>query len=319
MTQTTKPIFIIGVHRSGTTLLRFMLNSHPNIYIPPESDFIPNFFINNPTSNLSKHEIDRLLKRIFSKYRFVREWQGDPPESNDFPQNNVTPHVFLNCLYQMYAQQNDATRWGDKTPIYCSYVDLIDTIFPSSQFIHIIRDGRDVALSMIDKWGKQDFHIDIYFTAQNWVRRINQARTSGNRLGQDRYIEINYEDLVSKPEDELIRVCDYLGENYLPLMSQPHLLGQIAIEPGSFHDPIRDPPSESRTYRWRQEMSYENLHIFETIASNLLIELGYTVFNRSEKKVSYKQRIRILFLTIKYHILQWGRRSFTKLGLLPPI
>jgi hypothetical protein len=319
VTQTEKPIFIIGVHRSGTTLLRYMLNSHPDIYIPPESDFIPRFFQRNQNNILTEREIDLLLKTIFTKYRFVREWKGAPPDVEIFMCNERTLSGFLNKLYQVYAQQYNAHRWGDKTPIYSSYVSLLDAIFPNAQFIHVIRDGRDVAISMLERWGKRDFHIDIYFTACNWVRRINQARTEGVLLGEERYLELHYENLVTEPEYVLRKVCTFLGERYLPIMSQPHLLGEKDIEPGSFHDPIRKPPSTAHINRWRQEMSQSDLHIFQYIAGSLLIKLGYRIINSNIVTLSIKERIRFSFLAIKYHILQFGRCILQGLRLVPPI
>lgn len=313
------PIFIIGVHRSGTTLLRYMLNSHPNIYIPPESDFIPRFFLNIPHKILSKREINKFLTIIFSKYRFVREWKGEPPNIDIFLKIEVTPRVFLNTLYSLYAQQNNAQRWGDKTPIYCNYVNLIDTIFPESQIIHILRDGRDVALSMLDKWGNKDFHIDIYFTARNWVSRINQARTSGVRLGNNRYMEIYYENLVENPDYELRKICTFLGEEYMSIMSQPQYLGQKDIKPGSFHNPVRNPPSTSRINRWRHEMSQADLHIFQYIAGDLLNQLNYADVTTDNLILSSKERIRYIYLACKYQILQSGRKILQRLGLVPPI
>jgi hypothetical protein len=315
--QTEKPIFIVGVHRSGTTLLRYMLNSHPDIYIPPESDFIPRFFLNNPNKKLSEREIEKILINIFSKYRFVKEWQGNPPDIRNFTDSERTPDLFLSKLYQLYAQQYNAIRWGDKTPIYSSYINLIEKIFPDAQFIHIIRDGRDVALSMLEKWQKKDFHIDIYFAAQNWVRRINKARKDGILLGEHRYLELRYEDLVNNPVTELKNVCKFLGETYFPIMSQPNVLGSENIEPGSFHDPIRYPPSTARINRWKHEMSQADLRIFQRIAGNLLTELGYSILNSSE--FSIKEQLRYYCLAAKYYILQTSRSILQALRIMPPI
>lgn len=311
------PIFIVGVHRSGTTLLRYMLNSHPDIYIPPESDFIPRFFLRNPDKEISVHDVDRKLQIIFSKYRFVREWKGQPPNITIFNDYEKTPNGFLTCIYQLYAKQYNAHRWGDKTPIYCSYIPLIDSIFPDAQFIHIIRDGRDVALSMLEKWGKRDFHIDIYFTAKNWVRRISQARQEGMPLGRERYLEIHYENLVENPKRELIKVCTFLGERYFPAMSEPHILGESDIEPGSFHDSIRNPPSTKRINRWKEGLSSSDLHIFEFIAGDLLVELGYPTLN--SHRLSSAEQVRRYLFNIKYNFLQFSRSILQKFRLVPPI
>jgi hypothetical protein len=317
LASSEKPIFIVGVHRSGTTLLRYMLNSHPRIYIPPESDFIPRFFRRNPQQILSVGEVSRILDIIFNQYRFVREWQGPALHVSDFPKGNLTPAKFLDTLYCTYAQQNDASRWGDKTPIYSSYVDMLAQLFTQAQFIHLIRDGRDVALSMLDKWGQQDFHIDIYFAARNWVRRTRKAQMDGKHLGSERYYEIQYEDLVADPKYELGKICDFLNETYLPEMAQPQKLARKTIEPGSFHDPLREPPSIQRVARWRSEMQSEDLYLVQRVAGSLLQQLGYPLVEQIQP--SFTEYIRQVVLAGKYQILQAGRNGMTFLGLKPPI
>jgi len=312
-----QPIFIIGVHRSGTTLLRYMLNSHPRIYIPPESDFIPRFFQRQPAAALSQAQIAKILHVIFGEYRFVKEWQGSPPQAQDFPDQGTAPSSFLNTLYTLYSQQNQAQRWGDKTPIYSSYVGLLNVLFPDAQFIHLMRDGRDVALSMIDKWGRKDLHIDIYFAARNWVRRTNQARQAGSKLGSSRYCELKYEDLVADPQKALAPLCEFLGETYVPEMAQPHQLGQQRIEPGSFHDAVRHPPTTQRVARWQSEMSLADQRLFQHVAGKLLQELGYPLIDLPPMPTG--EKFRLAALAAKYTLLQAGRSVLQALGILPPI
>ena len=104
-----------------------MLSSHSRIYIPPESDFIPFFFRKQPLRQLSIFEVAKYLEIIFSQYRFVEDWQGAIPEVHEFyaEMETSTPAGFLNQLYGQYAAQNGASRWGDKTPIYASYVNVL--------------------------------------------------------------------------------------------------------------------------------------------------------------------------------------------------
>ncbi len=314
-----RPIFIVGVHRSGTTLLRFMLNSNPRIYIPPESDFIPRFFGRAPQGALSQRRIAWLLEIIFTRYRLVKEWQGEPPDPAEFAtaMTEPTPAAFLEVLYGRYAQQQGAQRWGDKTPIYASYMDLIATIFPHAQFVHIIRDGRDVALSMLDKWGEKEFHVDIYFAARNWQRRIRQAQASGARLGPECYYEMRYEALVEDPEAELRPLCQFLSERYLPEMAQPHRLGRQQISAGDFHAPLRQPPSTSRVGRWQQEMAGADLRLFQRVAGDLLADLGYELADAGPMPAGEGGRMALL--TVKYDVLQAGRRLLQAAGLVPPI
>lgn len=317
--MSTDPIFIVGVHRSGTTLLRYMLSSSPRIYIPPESDFIPRFFLCKPLAALDEKKVASTLDIIFEKYRFVKEWEGERPEANDFysTMRSKTPAGFLEQLYSHYAAQKGAVRWGDKTPIYSSYIDLIHQIFPQAKFVHIIRDGRDVALSMLDKWGDKEIHVDIYFTARNWVRRIREAQLSGKRLGSGLFYELTYESLVASPEESLRHVCDFLEEPFVEEMVTHHRKARQQIGSGSFHDAVRQPVSKSRICRWQNEMNAADLRLFEQVAGPLLVELNYKLADVGPMSILEKSRFQAFH--VKYEALQIGRRVAQNMGLVPPI
>jgi hypothetical protein len=317
--QSRSPIFIVGVHRSGTTLLRYMLSSSPRIYIPPESDFIPRFFGRAPDEHLDRDRVARMLDLIFTRYRFAKEWQGESPEPDRFLEEMeaLTAAAFLDTLYRKYARQHGAVRWGDKTPIYTSYLQLIDRLFPDAQVLHVLRDGRDVALSTLDKWGGKEPHVDIYYAARIWVRRIRQARWASGKLGPRRYRELRYEDLVSDPESELRAICKFLSEPYLPEMAQQHRYAREHVSPGAFHAPVREPPDPGRVGRWRREMSAEDQRLYHHVAGALLEELGYPI--TLVGRFSPREQARLLALRTKYEVLQAGRHVAQAAGLVPPI
>lgn len=313
------PLFIVGVHRSGTTLLRYMLSSSPRIYIPPESDFIPRFFGHRPDDRLDRERVAQMLDLIFTRYRFAKEWQGEPPDADRFLQEMdvPTPSAFLDTLYRQYARQHGAVRWGDKTPIYTSYLHLIHDLFPQAQFIHVIRDGRDVALSTLDKWGQTEFHVDIYYAARIWVRRIRQARWASGELGPALYHEVRYEDLVRDPETELQTICQFLGENFLPQMARHHLYAREYVPPEGFHAPVRQPANATRVGRWWHEMSSPDLRLHQHVAGALLDELGYPLMDVGN--MCLREQARLSALKLKYEALQGGRRIAQAVGLVPPI
>jgi len=313
------PLFIVGVHRSGTTLLRYMLSSSPRIYIPPESDFIPRFFLGKPAGPLNEKDVAHMLDVIFTKYRFAKAWREEPPSAEAIlrEMDAPTPAAFLNALYSLYARQYGAVRWGDKTPIYASYVDLIHQIFPQAQFVHLIRDGRDAALSMLEKWGRKEIHIDIYFAARNWVRRIRAAQAAGKQLGPERYYELYYEDLVRVPDQELLQLCRFLAEPYVPEMVEQQRLARQQLPAGGFHEPVRHPPSAERIGRWRQKMKPADLRLFQAVAGDLLQELGYELAPAGS--MSPPEVARTSALAAKYTVLQAGRRVLQAAGIMPPI
>ncbi|RMF40577.1 MAG: sulfotransferase [Anaerolineae bacterium] len=316
----TTPFFIVGVHRSGTTLLRFMLSSHPRLYIPPESDFIPRFFRKAPQGELRLAQVRRYLEIIFTRYRFVEEWQGEPPDPQDFyhQMESRTPAGFLDRLYGLYAAQNDAARWGDKTPIYASYVPVLHAIFPQAQFIHIIRDPFDASISLLDKYAQREFHIDVYYAARNWVRRIQAVRAAAEALPPEQYLEIRYETLVQEPQATLEAVCRFLGEEFHPQMLAQHRLAQERVAPDShFFANVRKPVNTSSLGRGRRDLSAADKRLIQHVAGGLMDELGYR--REDLGACSPAEKRRLAFLRTKYEILQWGRRTATTLGLLPPI
>ena len=313
------PLFIVGVHRSGTTLLRYMLSSSPRIYIPPESDFIPRFFLGKPARSLSEKDVARMLDIIFEEYRFTKAWREVRPSAEIIlrQMDAPTPAAFLDALYSLYAQQYGAARWGDKTPIYASYIDLIHQIFPQAQFVHLIRDGRDAALSMLEKWEREEIHVDIYFAARNWVRRIRAAQAAGKRLGTERYYELYYEDLVRLPEQELRQLCRFLAEPYVPEMVEQQRLAREQLPAGGFHEPVRHAPTEARIGRWRQKMRRGDIRLFQAVAGELLQELGYDL--APVGPMSPPEQARRAALAAKYAVLQTGRRVLQTAGIMPPI
>ncbi|GAB4532299.1 MAG: sulfotransferase [Anaerolineales bacterium] len=314
------PFFIIGVHRSGTTLLRFMLSSHPRLYIPPESDFIPRFFRKAPQGELSLAQVRRYLEIIFTRYRFVEEWQGTPPAPQDFyaQMESRTPARFLDHLYGLYAAQNGALRWGDKTPIYASYLPVLHAIFPQAQFIHIIRDPFDASLSLLDRYAVREFHIDVYYAARNWVRRIRQVQAAARHLPAGQYLEIRYEALVQQPQETLQNVCAFLGETFHPDMLAQHQLAQERIAPDShFFANVRKPVNADSLGRGRRSLSAADKRLIQHVAGGLMDELGYP--REPLETCSPSEKRRLALLRAKYEILQWGRRTATTIGILPPI
>lgn len=297
-----------------------MLSSHSRLYIPPESDFIPYFFRDNPDEILSDKRIETLLHIIFKRYRFVGEWKGSIPKINeiiiDMPGRK--PAEFLNALYSLYASQNGKIRWGDKTPIYASYINTIHRIFPDAKFIHIVRDPFDCAISLLEKYEKEEFHIDIYFAARNWLRRINDINVSSRSLPKDRYFELKYEDLVTHPEQYLHDICDFLGEDFEATMLDPHILAQKKIDPNSrFFANVRKPISSDSIGRGRRELSTVDKCIIQEVCSKLMSVYGYAQDNIG--LMSTTEIIRMTLLKLKYELLQAGRRTATNFRLLPPI
>lgn len=183
------PIFIVGCQRSGTTLLRLILDSHPNISCGPETRFLADL------ARITGSEWDRLSQYGFPKEYWLRKVSG-----------------FFDSFQSEYAAARGKTRWADKTPRYALSLDYLDALFPTCQVVHVIRDGRDVVASHRDRFGYRAALVAVV----KWPRYISVARATGARLGPERYVEVRYEDLVTDPVASLRGLLDYLGEPYDP-------------------------------------------------------------------------------------------------------
>jgi hypothetical protein len=276
---------IVGVHRSGTTLLRMMLDSHPDLAIPPETHFIIGLI--DAGSVFSR---ERFLEIIFS----ARSWADFKPLEQDFRRIIKAMSPFnvseaLRAFYRIYAQRFGKTRWGDKTPRYSMIMPAIQQLLPEAHFIHIIRDGRDVALSCRHLWfGPGN---DMEAQAKNWVDRVTNARSDARKLKN--YIEVRYEALVSSPRETLQKLCQFLSLSYTPTMEKyyehaPERLEEFkdrldqdrtmyvsSDQRKALHELTKKHPDGSRIGVWRRELSEDEQISFERIAGPLLNELEY--------------------------------------------
>jgi sulfotransferase family protein len=310
------PIFVIGAPRSGTTLLRVMLSSHPRIYIPPESDFIPRLFLGRARVPMSRRRALRNVRIVLDNRRFLREWRGAPLDADSFVDDldELTPAAFLDALYGTYAAGHGAARWGDKSPIYTHYVPLLAEIFPAARFVHLIRDGRDAALSALAAY-RDRFYVDIYFAARSWEHRVRAARVAGARLGPDRYVELRYEELTVEPEAALRPLCAFLGERYEPAMREPQRLGRDLLRLNRRHAPVREPP-HANSGAWRARLAPADQRLFHAVAAGLLADLGYDAADPGPLAPS--ERARLARLAGKYRALEGGRRVLQTFGVFHP-
>lgn len=185
MIETQRPIFIIGCPRSGTTLLRLILDSHPNISCGPETKFLEDL-----ETIVGKHWV-----RI-ERYGFEKSyWHQKMAE-------------FFNSFQMEYTAKRGKQRWAEKSPNYTRKLGFINALFPNSQFIHIIRDGRDVVASHRDRWG---YKAGIQAT-KTWGNDLKSAVKFGKKLPGNRYYELRYEELVKNTEKTLLPLFEFLQE-----------------------------------------------------------------------------------------------------------
>jgi hypothetical protein len=285
--------FIVGVNRSGTTLLRLMLDSHPLLTIPPETHFVPEMIRLARRDNTTRK---RLVRAATSHPR----WGDFGLDENELLERlqdvkPLRPAPAIRVFYDMYAEKEGKPRWGDKTPRYMRAMPRIERALPEARFVHLIRDGRDVALSQAERALGGDV-TSISEVAGRWKRRIETARQHSAEL--DNYLEVRYEDLVGEPEETLRTICAFIDLPYDATMLRYYehaadRLTEMDRDLGTGENgPVRtgnermaghamtsEPPSTGRCGRWRDEMSDADRTEFERVAGVLLTDLGYETLN----------------------------------------
>jgi Sulfotransferase family len=267
----TAPVLVLGVSRSGTTLLKEMLDRHSALAIPSESYFIPQLWDRHGERSAPEEVVEDV-----GRIARVREWGVTPEDVRAHLPEGARFADVVDAVYRSYAEARGKTRYGDKTPSYMQHLELLDRVFPGAQYVHIVRDGRAAGLSFMAMKRKPRFNLGrprrLAEFACAWRLEVEEAQRFGQRLGSGRYLEVRYEDLVAEPEARLGEVCAFLGLGLEPGQLQYHR----DVDPGRLQDHPRlaEPPRQD-VRRWQDEMGREDLELFEAIAGDLLSRLGY--------------------------------------------
>jgi hypothetical protein len=286
--------FIVGVTRSGTTLLRLMLDAHPEMAIPPETHFVPSLIKATRKSGVSCDEAHGIVTGH-------RQWGDFNLDSAELLRrycdlDRIDPETTIRTFFELYAEREGKPRWGDKTPNYVRRMKQIENWIPEARFIHMIRDGRDAALSRFKRVLKDP--PPMATVAERWVKKIEGAREDAKDL---HYIEVQYEELVRDTETQLRRVSEFLELPWDDTMlryyerAEDRLAEMHRDLPGEEGKPLRPadhrkeahvltskPPDASRLARWKEEMDPRDNAAFEGVAGPLLRELGYDVIAERE-------------------------------------
>ena len=271
MTPGGPPVLILGVRRSGTTLLRVMLDRHSQLAVPDESYFVPQL-------------ADRHLRRIdaddfvddLRRLNTLAEWEVPLDQVRARLRDGMPVGTAIATVYAVYAEARGKERWGDKTPMYMQNLRLLERLFPDARFVHLIRDGRDAALSFLamrrgivtETWMHPRTAADF---ACQWRTEVAAARRLGRRAG-GRYLEVRYEELVADVGGVLRRICGFADLAYEPAMAD--YAGNVDVSAKPHQQRLMQPPTQG-VRDWRTQMARPDVEAFEHVAGDLLRELGY--------------------------------------------
>jgi hypothetical protein len=255
-------------------MLRVILDRSPGIAIPDETFFVPQL------AHRHRGVVDpaELLEDVRRLPRLAA-WGVPAEDVAARLRPGMTTGEALDAVLSAYAAKHGKPRWGDKTPMYMRHLGLIDRLFPTAQYVHLIRDGRDAGLAFLDipegvvtrTWAHPRSSTGF---ACEWRTEVRRARELGRRLGPSRYHEVRYEELVADTEGVVRSICDFAG---LPFEAQMlEFAGAVDVSAKPHHQRLLQPPTRG-VRDWRTQMSEKDVAAFEAVAGDLLAELGYEV------------------------------------------
>lgn len=269
--------FIVGSDRSGTTLLRLIVNQHSQLSVPAETwfliDLVDEFGLERP---LDVATVERAIEIVKAKGR----WKNFSVTDTQFAE--ITGHApmglaeFFDRLMTYEIESTGKPVWVDKSPEYVLHLDWLAPLFPEARFIHISRDGRDVFESLQPRrWrGRTPWRIGQY-----WAACIDSADRARSALPADRWLWIKYEDLVLDLDETVKQVCAFLGVTFEPAMLDFHESAAGNVPKQSlvkgFHKKLLRPPAATDVYRWKSAKPRAQLTMFEAVVDRQLGRAGY--------------------------------------------
>jgi sulfotransferase family protein len=274
-------LFIVGAPRSGTRLLGRLVNAHPDIAVIHEARFVPGWFRHRRGVTHEGFVTPELVEKLAQFERFEQlEVEREQLEQLVAGREQLSYSAFVTGLFDLHGNALGKRLVADKSPRYVRNLPTLHELWPRARFVHLLRDGRDVALSVLS-WKKvvergelvanlptwEEDHTTT--VALWWERLVRLGREDGSALGPALYHELRYEELVADPAAECKSLCAFLDVPYDERMLRYH----EGTEARRSRHASRPPTPGLR--KWRAQMPPEEIKRFEASAGGLLEELGY--------------------------------------------
>jgi hypothetical protein len=275
-------VFVVGAARSGTTLLQRMLDAHPQLAVVNETYWLPRKFRERTGLTREGLVTPALVPLLLASSKFSRIGVTEEDLLGLLSDSDpIRYERFVERIFGLYAERRGKPFAGDKTPGYVRRIEQIHELWPRARFVHIVRDPRDVCLSMLEwrsgertagQFGTWDMD-PVISTALYWRYSVAVGREAGESLGPGLYREVRYEDQVSSPERELAQICGFLRLPYAEEMTRFHE-GKTRRKPGRSSKAQWLPPIAGLR-DWRTQLPIGDIERVEAVAGDLLRAHGY--------------------------------------------
>ncbi|HEY3973292.1 MAG TPA: sulfotransferase [Candidatus Sulfotelmatobacter sp.] len=315
--RSVAPVFVVGCGRSGTTLLYHMLLSAGNFAV---------YRVESNAINLLEPRFGD-LSQDGNKMRLLEAWYDSRLFTlSGLDKEEIAAKVmsecrnggdFLRIIMSEMARKQGVQRWADTTPEHLLHLHRIKETIPEALVVHIIRDGRDVALST-EKQGyihplPWDRKSPKMVAGLYWEWMVNTGRRDGRDLGGD-YTEVHFEELVGKPQETLTRLGEFIGQKLDYDEIRKAGVGSVSAPNSSFGDASK--ADFNPTGRWRSGYSEEELATFEGLVGHTLEENGYELATKDRDALSRADLRRMRAMYRKYFDAKLYLKAKTPLGQL---
>jgi hypothetical protein len=271
-----RPIFIGACPRSGTTLLRAMLNRHPEISLPRETRFIRTVWYSRAQwQDLRSREARARLAAQIGVVRTTHANRFGTPKSELLRRLTDAPPTLgsvVGTCFKLYAESTGKPRWGDKRPMYSRYLDLVFTLFPDAQVINVTRDPRAAIASIrkLDWYGGQ-----VVPSLELWMRSVHSVDPWRTRLFGDQLIDVRYEDLVVDPATVLRNLTDFLVASPDAISAMLDYHDHVDEVATHYHGRLNEPVNPTRIDAWTRVLEPGEVAMIERVAGKLMDRFGY--------------------------------------------
>jgi len=264
------PIFIVGSPRSGTNLLRRMLDRHPCIGICGETHFFSTVYPERRRRAFGElgdvRNRRRLVDELVSTRRIQTLGLDSQQLAEQLMQEGESYRALFAALCKNYSASQGKARWGEKTPQHAFFSETLCDWYPGAVIVHMLRDPRDVVSSLL----RLPFGFaSAILNARTWLNCNLAARSSKDRPG---YLEVRYESLAARPKQELERICAFIGEDYSPAMLEAE---QSSVTDALETERYLAPVTKERLERWRKELTADQVAQVEWWIGAELENFGY--------------------------------------------
>ncbi|MFZ4451733.1 sulfotransferase family protein [Salibacterium aidingense] len=278
------PFFIVGSGRSGNTLLRSMLigERENGIVIPPESYVLGNvvkkYHKMARVNNIKWEDLCAVVTSTFTNHQEFKLWGLDDRDIEksllEIPRDHRSLDQMIIRIYKLYGESLgiDTKMWGDKTPLNVFNLNVINKTFPEAKFIHLIRDGRDVASSYV----KSGLYSDITEACERWNQSLHHVNKFSKYKSSNKIMDIKYEDLIYHPEDELKRICDFLNISFSDsMLNRDTQINLGDVEGLSHHENVKNPINSSSIGKWKKDLDSSDQQKVNDLCYQNLLRYGY--------------------------------------------